>query len=66
MNTNNDKSVSLEQLLQTKESRRHELAALPVEEKVTILVQLQRISTDIARQSGRESQEPWDIKTAFS
>ncbi len=66
MNLKDDKLVSLDELLQSKEARRHELASLPVEEKVTILVQLQRISSDIARQSGREAQEPWDIKTANS
>lgn len=42
-----------------KRDRRRELAALPIEEKVEILILLQRMVADIAWETRREKLEPW-------
>jgi hypothetical protein len=42
-----------------KRERRHELAVLPIEEKVEILIKLQRMVADIAWETRQKKLEPW-------
>lgn len=51
--------ISTEDLLRNKEMRRQALAAKTVEEKVDLLIKLQEMTSEIARQSGREYKKPW-------
>jgi hypothetical protein len=53
---------SYDDLLREKKSHRRAMAAKPVEEKLETLIQLQRISSTLARQAGRPYQEPWNIE----
>lgn len=48
-----------EELFREKRQRRRELAALSVEEKFKILLQLQRFACDVAKASGRQPRQPW-------
>ena len=48
-----------ESILAAKKERRRRLAALPIEEKLRILVEMQRLASDIARSAGRPTREPW-------
>ncbi len=50
------------ELFRKKELRRRELAARPVEEKLETLIKLQQITSEVARQAGREYKEPWNIE----
>ncbi|MFN3410165.1 MAG: hypothetical protein ACK45B_14310 [Limisphaerales bacterium] len=43
----------LKQLLAGKERRRHELARLPIEEKLRAVVRLQQLAAPILRQRGK-------------
>jgi hypothetical protein len=54
--------ASKTKLFLAKESRRRELATLPIEQKIEILVKLQHIASNVGRQVGRPYQKPWDIK----
>ncbi len=47
-------------LLDAKAHRRRELAALPFERKLEIVLQLQRSVAEIRRAAGRQGPEPWD------
>lgn len=40
---------------------RESRANLPIEEKIKILVRLQRIAFTLAKQNGRACREPWSI-----
>ncbi len=53
------KVVTTQELLKGYETRRHEQANLPIEEKVAILIKLQTINAQIAKQKGRPVHEPW-------
>ena len=44
-------------------ARRRRLARLPVEQKLRILVQMQRLAAEIARSSGRPVREPWRLES---
>ena len=44
-----------------KRERRRELAALPIEEKVQILLQLQRMTAEIAWETRGVKLEPWKL-----
>lgn len=46
-----------------KKERRRELAALPIEEKVQILVRLQQMVADIARETRGVKLEPWKLES---
>jgi len=48
-----------ERLLREKRARRRQLAALPIEEKVAIVVQMQRMANDIRRKTGRQPLPEW-------
>lgn len=43
----------LNELLAAKQRRRHELAALPIEEKIRVVVRLQEMAAPILRQRGK-------------
>lgn len=45
-----------------KRERRRELAALPIEEKVEILILLQRMVAEIAWETRRVKLEPWKLE----
>ncbi|MCX5771558.1 MAG: hypothetical protein NTZ09_14995 [Candidatus Hydrogenedentes bacterium] len=47
--------------LAAKRIRRRELARLPFEEKIKIVVQLQRITTEIRTSMGLPARKPWDL-----
>lgn len=47
-------------LLDAKAHRRRELAALPLERKLEIVLELQRSVAQIRRAAGRQGPEPWD------
>lgn len=47
-------------LLAAKARRRRELAALPIEKKLEIVLELQRNVAEIRRSVGRPGPEPWD------
>ncbi|MBK8221681.1 MAG: hypothetical protein IPK73_11715 [Candidatus Obscuribacter sp.] len=53
--------VTKEELFRAKESRRHELANKSAEEKFLLLLKLQKMTSEIARQAGRTCQQPWRI-----
>ncbi len=57
-----DTRFSNDDLFKSKESRRRELAALPIEEKIQILIKLQHIASNIGREAGREYKKPWGKK----
>lgn len=42
-----------------KSERRKDLAALPIEEKIEMLVQLQYLAWQVARETGRPCRTPW-------
>ena len=50
-----------DRLLKAKRARRRRLAALPIEEKIAIVVQMQRIANDIRRKTGRKTLPEWTI-----
>jgi hypothetical protein len=54
--------LSTEEIVLSKTARRHSLAALPVEEKIGILIKLQELATAVKHQTGRNYQRPWNIK----
>lgn len=59
---NNDRTlVTQEELFRARESRRHELANKSVEEKLLLLLKLQKMTSEVARQAGREYKQPWQI-----
>ena len=47
--------------LAAKRKRRRELAQLPFHEKIKIVVQLQRITTEIRTSMGLPARKPWDL-----
>lgn len=51
----------MELILRAKAQRRLALARLPIEEKVKIVVQLQKLLNDIRRNSGRSPLPEWRI-----
>ncbi len=55
-------SDSQTELFRKREARRAELAAKSVEEKLETLIKLQKLTSELARQAGREYKEPWNIE----
>jgi hypothetical protein len=51
----------LNRLIKAKAARHRELAALPIEEKIGIVIALQRLQSRILRSAGRRSRRPWRI-----
>ncbi len=54
--------VSREDQFRSKEAGRRLAAAASFEEKVAKLIELQKISSELARQAGRPAREPWHIQ----
>jgi len=50
-----------EKLFVAKKARRVALARLPIEEKVRIIVELQRIAYEIRASVGKPAPKPWDL-----
>ncbi len=42
--------------------RRSQLVRLPIEEKLRLLVELQRLAADIARSRRRPARNPWQLE----
>jgi hypothetical protein len=61
MNTNHT-NVSKEELFAWKQSHRHDLAKLPIEEKIKVLIKLQHLASKVKTQSGRKYRNPWDVQ----
>jgi len=51
-----------EKLFRAKQRRRRELASLPFEEKIRILIDLQKMASDIRATVGGTKRRPWDIR----
>jgi hypothetical protein len=51
----------MERIIAAKETRRQRLAAFPIEEKLRILLQLQRMVAPILQQRGIDAR-PWEIE----
>lgn len=51
----------LKRLRQAKEERRQELAVLPIEEKVKIVIELQKIHNEILRSQGKPELYVWEV-----
>jgi len=49
----------LRRIVAAKAARRRELAALPIEEKIGIVVRLQELESSIRRATGRSTKKPW-------
>lgn len=47
-------------LLAAKARRRLDLAALPIERKIEIVLELQKTVAEVRRAAGRPGPEPWD------
>ena len=62
MTSGNSRLTTIEDLHRGQAERRLKQAALPIEEKVEILVRLQTINAQLARQKGRPVHEPWKIQ----
>jgi hypothetical protein len=60
---NEDRRKLAERLFRAKAARRLQLAALPIEEKIRILVEMQRRANDIRRKTGRKPLPEWEIET---
>jgi len=52
--------IVLARLLQAKEERRKELARLPIEEKVKIVVRMRHMAAPLLREHGKDV-HPWKI-----
>jgi hypothetical protein len=50
-----------ESLYQLKRERRRRLAALPIEEKIRLLVELQRRANEIRKMTGRRPLPEWKL-----
>jgi hypothetical protein len=59
--TSDNTLVTQEELFRAKELRRRELANKSVEEKFLLLLKLQKMTSEVARQSGRDYKQPWQI-----
>lgn len=51
------------QLWQQKRQRRRQLAALPIEEKIRLLIRLQRLANEVRQQVGRPVRPEWNLPT---
>lgn len=51
----------LRRIIAAKATRRQELADLPIEEKIRIIVRLQQLESSIRGATGRTSRAPWKI-----
>ncbi len=56
-----DLRALMDTLLAAKAARRKELARLPIQEKIKILVELQKMAAAIPRDAKKTSREPWQV-----
>lgn len=54
--------VTRENQFSSKKAIRTAAAMAPIEQKLEKLVQLQKLSSDLARQTGREGKAPWPVR----
>lgn len=59
MTSENSTTGFPEDIASAKKAHRLHLARLPIEEKLRILVEMQRLAAEIARSNGRPVREPW-------
>jgi len=59
--TDDDLQILLRRILEAKSRRRLRLARLPSEEKIAILVRLQRLGNEIRRATGRPTLPEWTL-----
>ena len=57
-----DRRQLAERLYRAKAARRRQLATLPIEEKIRILIEMQRRANDIRRKTGRKPLPEWEIE----
>jgi len=55
----NERFTTKEAIFRRKHERRLDLAALPPEEKVRMLIQLQYLAKQVAQDTGRPCKSPW-------
>jgi hypothetical protein len=60
----NERLTTKEAIFRRKHERRQYLAALPPEEKVRMLIQLQYLASQVAHDTGRPCKSPWGHKDA--
>ena len=53
---------ALKRALKAKDELRTELAALPIEEKIRILIRMQKRANEIRKATGRPLKRVWEIK----
>jgi len=53
----------LNRLIRAKAARRRELAALPIKEKMGIVIALQQLQSGILRATGRRFRSPWRVSS---
>jgi hypothetical protein len=53
----------LRRIIKAKAARRRELASLPIEEKIRIVIELQKMESSIRQVTGRSWREPWRIES---
>ena len=59
--SNTEFSSMMDALFRAKEERRRELARLPIEEKIRIIVELQKMANGILAATGRAQRRVWEI-----
>jgi hypothetical protein len=63
-----ERDARIQHLIQTalaaKAERRRDLARLAIEDKVRVVVELQRLATETTRAIGRPAREPWVVQGA--
>lgn len=62
MTSENSTTGFPDDIASAKKAHRLRLARLPIEEKLKILVRMQRIAADIAKANGRPVREPWVLE----
>jgi hypothetical protein len=61
MRVNQLKLGEVQALFRAKQRRRRELARLPIEEKIRMLVEMQKVANDIRAATGRPNRRVWRI-----
>lgn len=51
-----------EDLFRAKAARRQELSRLPIEKKISILISLQKMASEVRKTVGGITHRPWDIR----
>jgi hypothetical protein len=56
--------VTRENQFSSKKANRTASAMAPIEQKLEKLVQLQRLSCELAQQTGRQGKKPWPVRSS--